>query len=72
MASYEGLNGHRYSKNSKKVRLNEPFLGNHTSNEAKISSDYICTLGLPRSRISSKSERVTCKTLVNWYGITHW
>ena len=64
--SYEGLNGHGYSKNSKKVKkLNEPFLGSHTSNEGKISSGYICPLGLPTKRISSKSERVMCETSVN-------
>ena len=66
--SYEGLNGHGYSKKVKK--LIEPFLGSHTSNEDKISSGYICPLGLPTKRISSKSERVICETSVNRYGIT--
>ena len=45
-------------------KLNEPFLGSHTSNEGKISSGYICPLGLPTKRISSKSERVMCETSV--------
>ena len=64
--SYGGLNGHRYSKKQQKSRkLNEPFLGSHTSNESKFSSGYICPLGLPTNRILSKSERVMCETSMN-------
>ena len=53
------------TKQQKGRKLNEPFLGSHTSNEGKISSGYICPLGLPTKRISSKSERVMCETSVN-------
>ena len=52
-------------KQQKSKKLNEPFLGSHTSNEGKISSGYICPLGLPTKRISFKSERVMCETSVN-------
>ena len=52
-------------KQQKSRKLNEPFLGSHTSNEGKIPLGYICPLGLPTNRISSKSERVMCETSVN-------
>ena len=59
------------AKVAKSRKLNEPFLGSHTSNEGKIPWDYICPRGLPTHRISSNSEGVMCESSVNWYGITH-
>ena len=51
---------------AKSTKLNELFLGSHNSNEGKISSGYICPLGLPTNRILlSKSERIVCETSVN-------
>ena len=66
--SYEGLNGHGYSKNSEKVEnlMSHFWEAIYTSSsEGKISSGYICPLGLPTNRISSKSEGVMCEPSVN-------
>ena len=49
----------------KKIKFNKPFLGSHTNNEGKISSDYIGPPGLPTYQVLSKSERVMCETSVN-------
>ena len=51
--------------------FNRPFLGSHTNNEGEIPLGHIWPPRLPTYQISSNSEGVICKTLVNWYGITH-
>ena len=39
--SYDTLNGHRYSKNNKKVEYLIGFFGSHTSNGGEIPLEYI-------------------------------
>ena len=55
----------------KRKIFNFPFLGSHTSNLGEIPLKYIRPRGLPTHQISSISEGVMCKTLVNWYGIDY-
>ena len=59
-------------KMTKSRIFNSPFLGSHTSSLGQIPLGYIWPAGLPTHQISSNSEGVMYKTLVNWYGITQY